>query len=127
MIREARPDEWEALRELRLRSLAESPAAFARSAEEEQAFPEAVWRERAASHPDRAVFVLEGASGDLAGAAVGLDEGDAVRVGGMWVAPERRGEGHGRALIEAVLGWARGPTNRNGMQTTLERIKAVVE
>jgi len=27
----------------------------------------------------------------------------------------------------AVLGWARGPTNRNGMRTTLDRIKAVVE
>jgi hypothetical protein len=27
----------------------------------------------------------------------------------------------------AVLGWARGRTNRNGMQTTLERIKAEVE
>ena len=27
----------------------------------------------------------------------------------------------------ALLGWARGKTNRNGMRTTLERIKAVVE
>jgi Polyketide cyclase / dehydrase and lipid transport len=27
----------------------------------------------------------------------------------------------------AVLGWARGRTNRNGMRTTLERIKAQVE
>jgi hypothetical protein len=27
----------------------------------------------------------------------------------------------------ALLGWARGRTNRNGMQTTLERIKAEVE
>jgi uncharacterized protein YndB with AHSA1/START domain len=27
----------------------------------------------------------------------------------------------------ALLGWARGTTNRNGMQTTLERMKAVVE
>jgi len=27
----------------------------------------------------------------------------------------------------ALLGWARGRTNRNGMQTTLERMKAVVE
>jgi hypothetical protein len=27
----------------------------------------------------------------------------------------------------AVLGWARGRTNRNGMRTTLERMKAVVE
>jgi len=30
-------------------------------------------------------------------------------------------------LYWAVLGWARGPTNRNGMRTTLERIKAEVE
>jgi uncharacterized protein YndB with AHSA1/START domain len=27
----------------------------------------------------------------------------------------------------ALLGWTRGRTNRNGMQTTLERMKAVVE
>ncbi len=30
-------------------------------------------------------------------------------------------------LYWAVLGWARGRTNREGMQTTLERIKAEVE
>jgi hypothetical protein len=27
----------------------------------------------------------------------------------------------------AVLGWSRGKTNRDGMRTTLERIKAEVE
>jgi hypothetical protein len=30
-------------------------------------------------------------------------------------------------LYWALLGWARGRTNRNGMRTTLERIRAVVE
>jgi len=30
-------------------------------------------------------------------------------------------------LYWAVLGWARGKTNRNGMQTTLEAVKAEVE
>jgi hypothetical protein len=30
-------------------------------------------------------------------------------------------------LYWALFGWARGPTNRNGMRTTLERIKAEVE
>ena len=30
-------------------------------------------------------------------------------------------------LYWALFGWARGRTNRNGMRTTLERIKAVVE
>ena len=30
-------------------------------------------------------------------------------------------------LYWALFGWARGRTNRNGMRTTLERIKAEVE
>jgi hypothetical protein len=30
-------------------------------------------------------------------------------------------------LYWALLGWARGRTNRNDMRTTLERVKAVVE
>jgi hypothetical protein len=30
-------------------------------------------------------------------------------------------------LYWALLGWARGKTNRNGMRTTLERIRAEVE
>ncbi len=33
----------------------------------------------------------------------------------------------GLRLYWALLGWARGKTNRNGMRTTLERIKAEVE
>ena len=38
-------------------------------------------------------------------------------------------ESHAAHLIgcTAVLGWARGKTNRDGMRTTLERIKAEVE
>lgn len=33
----------------------------------------------------------------------------------------------GTRIYWALLGWSRGKTNRNGMRTTLERIKAVVE
>jgi uncharacterized protein YndB with AHSA1/START domain len=33
----------------------------------------------------------------------------------------------GLKVYWAVLGWARGKTNRNGMQTTLDRMKAVLE
>ena len=33
----------------------------------------------------------------------------------------------GLKIYWALLGWARGTTNRNGMRTTLERIKAEVE
>mgnify|MGYP000004514847 CR=1 FL=1 len=33
----------------------------------------------------------------------------------------------GLRVYWALLGWARGRTNRNGMRTTLERIKAELE
>ena len=33
----------------------------------------------------------------------------------------------GLRVYWALLGWARGRTNRNGMRTTLERIRAEVE
>lgn len=102
-VRCARPDEWRALRDVRLRALAESPAAFERSLAEEEALPEEAWRGRAEPRDDRVVLVCD----DLAGGLVGVDEGDAVRVAAMWVAPERRGEGLGRALLDEVLAWAR--------------------
>lgn len=37
------------------------------------------------------------------------------------------GDNIGVRLYWALLGWARGKTNRNGMRTTLERIKSEVE
>jgi ribosomal protein S18 acetylase RimI-like enzyme len=43
----------------------------------------------------------------MAGGFVPPDPPDAVHLWGMWVAPEARGRGLGRALVEHVVGWAR--------------------
>jgi hypothetical protein len=46
-VRQAGAADWEALRELRLRALADTPDAFASTLQKEAAFPEQVWRQRA--------------------------------------------------------------------------------
>ena len=50
-----------------------------------------------------AVFV----GGDWDGMAGVYLEAQEPRLWGMWVAPAARGRGLGRALAEAVIGWAR--------------------
>jgi hypothetical protein len=49
MIRRAEPSDWEAYREIRLRSLREEPAAYASQYETEEAFVPQLWRERLAT------------------------------------------------------------------------------
>jgi hypothetical protein len=46
-VRQARTTDWEALRELRLRALADAPDAFASTLQKEMEFSEQVWRQRA--------------------------------------------------------------------------------
>jgi GNAT superfamily N-acetyltransferase len=111
-IRRVRPYEGLRLRALRLRALADAPIAFGSTLTREEAFADTVWHERAmagAAGGDRATYVAE--EGDRwIGMATGLvDERDApdASLVGMFVDPDARGRGIGRALVEAVAGWAR--------------------
>jgi GNAT superfamily N-acetyltransferase len=105
--------DWTAFREIRLRSLLDSPDAFGSSYGEESSASEDAWRDRAAGRwqgGTAAVFLAEDvgrAVGTATGAAYDAAPGEA-HVYAMWVAPDARGAGVGRALLEAVAGWARG-------------------
>jgi GNAT superfamily N-acetyltransferase len=114
VIRRVRAEEWERLRSLRLRALADAPMAFGSTLAEEQARPDHEWHARAAAGSqggDRVTFIAEHRS-RWAGSATGVLEweGAGTRPAwlvGMWVSPEVRRRGIARALVIAVTEWAR--------------------
>lgn len=109
MIRRVQSDDWERLRLVRLRALAGDPDAFLETAENAQTYPDDRWRERARPTERNATFVYERA-GAFEGMATGilLEDEEVVYLVGMWVAPDLRGTGVARELVDSVVAWARG-------------------
>jgi RimJ/RimL family protein N-acetyltransferase len=89
------------LRALRLAALRDSPGAFGATAEQDEARPPVHW-DMLGGGPG-AVFV----AGDWEAMAGVYVAGTEPVLWGLWVAPGARGRGLGRALVEAVIGWAR--------------------
>ncbi len=111
-IRELERREWALFRELRLRSLADSPDAFARRFVDEQAQPDAHWIRltESVTVPDGQVMLVAEDDGRALGLAFGLFDKEhpgAGHVGGMWVERGSRGKGAGQALLGAAIEWAR--------------------
>lgn len=116
-IRRIRPDEWALLRDMRLRALRDAPEAFGQTYEHAAAEPELEWRSaaRAASAGDRRAWFIarsqvngaSGQPGELGMVQARRRPPDDCLVFSMWVAPEARRAGVGRALIDAAADWAR--------------------
>ena len=112
-IERLREDDWAVFRELRLRSLLDSPDAFGSAYGDESSWSEPTWRDWAAGRwrgGIAAVFACRRDDGTPVGTATGAvydAEPHIAHVYAMWVAPDARGSGVGRALLEAVVGWAR--------------------
>ncbi len=109
-IRPVRPEEWERARELRLRALADAPDAFGGTLEEERPLGEAEWRSWISGWEGATNRMVVAEDGDAwLGLAVGsITDGDPVgHLYAMWVEPRVRRTGIGRALVDAVLEWAR--------------------
>ena len=107
-IRAATAEDLTLVRELRLRALADSPAAFAATADDEAAWPEQEWARRVAGDGDAVFVALDGERGvGIAGVRWYEAERGIAQLWGMWVAPEQRGSGVGGRLVEAVRAWTR--------------------
>jgi GNAT superfamily N-acetyltransferase len=105
VIRQITADDWQLLREVRLRALADSPDAFLETVERASAFPESHWRTRATPNGKQACFLREDGTG-MVSCFVADDPANVFLVA-MWVAGEQRGTGVARDLVERVVNWAR--------------------
>jgi GNAT superfamily N-acetyltransferase len=112
-IHRAGVDDWASVRAIRLRALAEAPLAFITTVEEARAFPDGVWRERAAASAvgRSQATMLATSDGAVVGLAIGLDRSDVrpgvVAIVSVFVSPHVRRRGVARRLMVAVEDWAR--------------------
>ena len=108
MIRQIDEKDWERLRDVRLRALSTDPAAFIETYENAARDPDDRWRERATPTQRQASFAYEreGPFDGLVSCFI-ADDPATVFLVAMWVAPELRGTGAARELVESVLRWAR--------------------
>ena len=117
---EVRPiyaDEGLQLRDMRLQALADAPEAFVATLAEARAWPAAVWHElaaRGAAGAEQVTFIAVAVDGDsgserwlgMVGAYLEADDAQTANLVEMWVSPNARRHGVGRALVEAVIAWA---------------------
>ncbi|MHB1986954.1 MAG: GNAT family N-acetyltransferase [Acidimicrobiales bacterium] len=110
-IRRLGPEDWELLRNTRLRALGSDPDAFGSTLERELAFDETTWRSRCVT----STYFLAETDGSATGIVAGFttDEGgdatsaDGMEIVSMWVAPDHRRRGIATELVERVLELAR--------------------
>ena len=101
-VRRTDPADWARLRDVRLRALRDAPWAFGSTHEREAAFGEDDWRARTDG-----TFLAE-QDGRVVGMAGGFVNGpQLVRLWGMWIESEARGQGIAEQLVEAVAEWSR--------------------
>ncbi|MBV8395056.1 MAG: GNAT family N-acetyltransferase [Actinobacteria bacterium] len=108
MIRRVESEDWERLRDVRLRALAADPDAFTETLEDARTFSEERWRERARGSERNVTYVFEreGVFDAMVTSLAG-DDPDTVYLVGMWVAPTMRGTGVAHELVKCVFEWAR--------------------
>jgi len=113
VIRTTRQEDWEAVRDLRLEMLRDSPLAYGETLENALRVDETSWRMRAARGESTAQTAIVAIEGDRWIGTMGCYLPDATTgpmLVGVYVAPDRRGDDAGvtRALLDEIEHWAAG-------------------
>lgn len=112
-------DDWQLLRDVRLRALADSPDAFGATRAQAEALSEAEWRRRS-DGGGLTLVVVEDGSAVAMGGTFAPDDGPTIFVWGMWTDPAARGRGLGGLLLDELVAWCRDP-QRTG--TTYDEVR----
>lgn len=110
-IRPFANDEWRTYRDLRLASLADSPDSFGSRLEETKLRPDDVWQAHLtngahAGNDLPLVALADGLPVGLSWGRIETDFPETAHLYQVWVAPEARGRGIGRKMVETVIAWA---------------------
>ena len=110
-VRQLQAEEWQLLKQLRLRALAEAPDAFSPRFEDNQDHPDSYWQTWATrvAKPYSRIFVGN-ATTVSSEAPLGLISAERSRdgvghLGAFWTDPRTRGTGLGSALFDAAMHW----------------------
>ena len=112
VVRTFSPHEWRTYRAIRLAALAESPTAFGSTLTKESILSDEEWQSRltrgCSSVMQRPLVAEVGSQAvGLAWARIESTDRSVADLYQMWVDPEFRGRGIGRALLAAAIEWAR--------------------
>ena len=105
-----RADQWQILKDARLRALEEAPYAFGTTLAEGLKRTDRDWQDMARDHATlsgRAYFMAYVGDNPCGMAGCYRTAPDTVVLTAMWVAPEVRGQKIGEQIVRAVIKWAR--------------------
>lgn len=104
----ATSEDWERVRDVRIRALADAPFAYGSRLEEERDQPESLWRARLEQQAAATFLAINGhETVGLVRTFVAPEDVTTAELVSMWVAPHARGQGVGRQLVAAVVEWVR--------------------
>ena len=109
VVRRVVPDDWPALRALRLEALEDTPLAFCEALDGARALGDDAWRARAARGAEGgdSVQVMAFAGGRPVATSVGFVEDGRAWLAAVYVTPAQRGRGLLPRLLDGVAAWAR--------------------
>ena len=107
-VRRVVPDDWPALRALRLEALEDTPIAFLETLEAARALGDEAWRTRAArgaAGGDSVQVLAFDRTGTALGTCVGFVSDDRAWLAAVYVTPAARGRGLLAPMLEQVAAW----------------------